>query len=119
MPPTPTHAVATDFILSHATEQDLTRITETVRQRRAALTAIRTASLTTGTPVRIANTEARYLDGLTGTIGQIDGAHATIILDAASTDRLRFTPSYVRFNIPSTATSFDLHGMRLSCCLPI
>ncbi|ABW12005.1 hypothetical protein Franean1_2575 [Parafrankia sp. EAN1pec] len=118
MPTTPTLAVTTDFILSRATEQDLTHITETVKQRQAALATIRTTSLTTGMPVRIANIEARYLDGLTGTLGQIDGEHATIILDAESTDRLRFTPSYMHFDIPSAATSFDLRGMRLSCCLP-
>ncbi len=118
MPTPPTLAVATDFILSHATEQDLTRITETVKQRRAALAAIRTASLTTGTPVRIANIKPRYLDGLTGTIGQIDGTHAMVILDAESTDRLRSTPSNRRFIVPFKETSYDLHGVPLSCCVP-
>ncbi|ORT98459.1 hypothetical protein UK99_01585 [Frankia casuarinae] len=118
MTPTPTLAVATDFILSHATDQDLTRITETVQQRRTALAAIRSASLTTGIPVRIANIKPRYLNGLTGTIRQIDGKHAAIILDAESTDRLRFTPSNKRFPVPSEATSFDLRGVPLSCCLP-
>jgi hypothetical protein len=118
MPTTPTLAVATDFILSHATEQDLTRITEAVKQRRAALAAVRTASLTTGTPVRIANISPRYLNGLTGTLGRIDGKHATVILDAESTDRLRFTPSNKRFDVPFDTASFDLPGVPLSCCLP-
>ncbi|KLL09876.1 MULTISPECIES: hypothetical protein [Protofrankia] len=118
MPMTPTLAVATDFIASHATEQDLTRISATVKQRRAALAAIRTASLTTGTPVRITTVKPRSLDGLTGTIGQIDGKHATIILDAASTDRLRVTPTNLRFLVPTGAISVDLHGVPLRCCLP-
>ncbi|MEX5711949.1 hypothetical protein AB1484_27550 [Parafrankia sp. FMc6] len=118
MPTTPTLAVATDFILSHATEQDLNRITETVKQRRTALAAIRSASLTTGTPVRIVNIKPRYLHGLTGTLGPIDGKHVTVTLDAESTDRLRFTPSNKRFPVPYEATSYDVPGVPLSCCLP-
>lgn len=118
MPTEPTLAVATDFILSHASEQDLTHITEAVKQRRVALVAIRTASLTTGTRVRIANIKPLYLDGLTGTICQIDGKHATITLDADSTDRLRFTRSNSQFVVPLVETSFDLPGVPLSCCLP-
>ncbi|MEX5711858.1 hypothetical protein AB1484_27085 [Parafrankia sp. FMc6] len=115
----PTLQSATDFVLSHATDDDLTRLAAAIKQRRTALASIRTATLTTGATVRIANIKPKYLDGLTGRIVQIDGKHATVALDADadSTDRLRYT-SQSRYIMPTEATSFDLRGIPLTCCLP-
>ncbi|KPM52703.1 hypothetical protein E0F15_17770 [Frankia sp. B2] len=115
--PTPTLQSATDFVLSHATEDDLTRLSTSITQRRAALASIRTATLTTGTTVKIANVRPKYLNGLTGSITQIDGKHATITLDTDSTERLRGT-SQTRYFIPLDATTYDVRGIPLSCCLP-
>lgn len=114
---TPTLQSATDFVLSHATDDDLTRLAAAIKQRRPALASIRTATLTTGVAVRIANVKPKYLDGLTGRIAQIDGKHATVALDADSIDRLRYT-SQSRYVVPTEATSFDLRGIPLTCCLP-
>jgi len=118
MTTTPALAVASDFILSHATEEDLTRITETVKQQRTTLAAIRTAALTTGMPVQTAGLSPRYLNGLTGTISRIGGKRARVTLDAESTDRLRLSPTNRRFHVPFDATNYDLTGVPLSCCLP-
>ncbi|MEX5635569.1 hypothetical protein [Parafrankia sp. FMc2] len=113
----PTLQSATDFVLSHSTDDDLTRLAATIKQRRTALASIRTATLTTGATVRIANIKPKFLDGLTGRIVQIDGTHATVALDADSTDRLRHT-SQSRYIMPTETTSFDLRGIPLTCCLP-
>jgi len=114
---TPTLQSATEFVLSHATDDDLNRLFTAIKQRRAALGSIRTATLTTGTTVRLASLTPKYLNGLTGRIAQIDGKRATVALDADSTDRLRYT-SQSRYVVPTDATSFDLRGVPLACCLP-
>jgi Pyruvate/2-oxoacid:ferredoxin oxidoreductase gamma subunit len=113
----PTLQSATDFVLSHASDDDLTRLAAAMKQRRAALGSIRTATLTTGATVRIAGIRPKYLNELTGQIARIDGKHATVTLDADSTDRLRYA-SQSRFVVPTEAASFDLRGVPLTCCLP-
>ncbi len=115
--PTTTLTDATDFIVSRASEEALTQIIEAINQRRKALAAIRTASLVTGSDVRIANIKPHYLNGLTGTIVWIDGKAATVELDTESTDRLRFTPSNKRFVVPSDDSRYELPGVPLACCL--
>ncbi|MCM3883146.1 hypothetical protein [Frankia sp. R82] len=118
--PTPlTLTDATDFILSHASEQDLPQIMEAVKQRHRALAALRTASLTTGTPVRLDRLKPGYLNGLTGILGPIDGKFATVILDADSTKRLRVTSRNKSYVVPSDEARFDLEGVPLVSCLPI
>lgn len=113
----PTLQTAIGFVLSHATDDDLNRLFDAIKQRRAALGAIRAATLTVGTKVKIGKLTPKYLNDLIGTITAIDGKRATVTLDETSTDLLRFTKQN-RFVVPPGSTSYGVPGVPLACCLP-
>jgi hypothetical protein len=118
----PTLQSATEFVLSHATDTDLDRLFQSIKQRRKALAVIRTTSLAVGETVTIAGINPKYLVGLTGVIMEINRtrgtALATVALDARSTEALRYEPKSRRV-IPDAVTSYPLDGIPLVCCRPV
>lgn len=116
MSETPTLAHATEFIVSHATDDDLARVVAAVKQRGKVLAAIRAAAVTVGSAVELRKLTPRHLNGLTGTVVRIEGRHGTVRLDADSTVRLRASQS--RISIPADQPSYDLSGVPLDSCFP-
>ena len=117
-PAPPTLATATEFVLAHATDEDLDRVMSAINQRRSALSAVRSASVKVGTSVRIDKIRPAYLKDLTGKIVRIEREHATIALDEASTERLRNRRG-TRFFIMPDVTSYELSGVHLACCFEV
>ena len=114
----PTLQSAIDFVVVHASADDLARLAAAIRRRHAALTATRTATLTTGVTVRLVAIRPEYLRGLTGRIVEIARERATVALDTDSTERLR-DADQTRCRVPLDATGFEVPGVPLVCCQPI
>lgn len=105
------------FIASEADETDVERLFDALSARRSALRAVRAAAVTIGVKVQIDQISPKYLIGLTGTVTSIKGKRATVTLDEKSTGVLRYAGS--RFSVSPDATSYDLTGVPLSCCVPV
>ena len=79
-------ADATNFILTTATETDLDRVIDAVRDRHRTLGKIRAAAVTVGSTVTTKNLDRKFLVGLAGTVATIRGKFAHLTLDEASTN---------------------------------
>jgi hypothetical protein len=107
----------TDFILSQAQQRDIDAIIEACKQRRRALRDIQAAAISVGDEVTVDRLSPAYLNGLSGTVIQIDKKWCTLRLDTASTDQLRSEPKNKRFPVPREATAYELAGIPLSACV--
>jgi len=115
--PTPTPAQVTAFIASHASYSDLARLGECIAQRHRALDAVTAASAAVGTAVRLHGLKVKYFNGLTGTITELSDTHATVLLDADSTARLRRDGART-LSIPGDSVNYPLTGVPRPCCRP-
>lgn len=79
-----------DFIDGPATTAEILAICCALEKRQERDFATRVAAAKIGCPVTIQDASPDYLDGLTGTIVDVDGEDVTIELDAQSAGFLRF-----------------------------
>ncbi|MEV7123911.1 hypothetical protein [Kitasatospora griseola] len=103
-----------NFILNEATDADLDRVVSALKDRRKALATMRAANVTTGVTATTHNLSPKYLNGLTGTVVEINGKHADLELDADSTDQLRWSRQS-RFAVPADARTYRVRGIPLTC----
>lgn len=115
--PTPTLADVTAFIASHTSYSDLARLGDCIAQRRRALDAVTAANAAVGMPVRLHGLKIKYFNGLTGTITHLSDTHATVLLDADSTARLRRDGART-LSIPGDSVNHPLTGVPRPCCRP-
>ncbi|MGI5255677.1 hypothetical protein [Actinacidiphila glaucinigra] len=113
-PPTTTLADVTRYIAAHATEEDITRLHTVIRERTNALRAQAAASITTGVAVKIVDIRPAALKECKGTVKSIDGKHASVELDEASTIDLRFA-NLKRLRVPDDVKRHTVTGIPLSC----
>lgn len=106
---------ATEFVLSHASREDLSRIGEAIKQRRVILGTIAAASVATGSSVRLDGLSPKYLNGLTGTVKTLDAKSAAVELDETSTEKLRWD-GFRKYTVPDDTKRYLLRGVPLSCC---
>lgn len=111
--PAPSLSDALNFILTGASNEDLSRVIEAIKNRRTILSTINAAAVTVGAAVKLDGLSPKYLNGLTGTVASISGRSATITLDARSTTDLRWNGRR-RFFIAEGATEYPLGGIPLS-----
>ena len=108
------------FIVSEATDGELDRITDAIRQRQRALRALRAATVSVGAQVRIRGLSPKYLNGLEGVVESITKSSGNVRLSKMSTARLRGTTksstSRTRFYIRDDEEHYLLAGVPLSCC---
>lgn len=97
--------------IADAGHDELAQIQAAVKERRRALSA----ALRSDTPVHLQGLRPQYLNGLTGELQSIAGTRGTVLLDEASTARLRLYGAR-RFHIPSSTTRYPLTGVPLTCC---
>jgi hypothetical protein len=109
----PTLTDALNFILSSASNEDLSRVIDGVKSRRGILATLNAASVTVGASVKLDGLSPKYLNGLTGTVASTNGRSATITLDARSATNLRWY-GRKRFFINEGATEYPLSGIPLS-----
>jgi len=107
-----------EFIDTLTEERQLDSIQTALNDRRKTLRARRAASVQIGDLVEIANITPKTLSGLTGTVQSIKGKYATVLLDAKSTTKLRFSRIRQSRLVASTAENHPLDGIPLSCCVP-
>lgn len=105
------------FIGADATEEDLERIHEVARDRRAVLGAQRAAAVRRDAQVQLYGLQPKYLNGLTGTVVDTGGSRASVRLDAESTAELRIS-GIRRFSISRDEETFVLEGVPKKCCVP-
>lgn len=101
------------FILTEASEADVSRIFAACRQRTATLRTVAAAAVQVGMATRLDDLSPKYLNGLTGTVTSIKGARCTVELDERSTTRLRYAGRR-RFYIPEDAAHYSLTGVPTS-----
>ena len=104
----------TAHIAAHATEGDLDRILEVLKERRKTLASMAAAAVTVGAAVEIVNITPAAYKGKRGTVESIDGAHAAVKLDADSTEELRWARSR-RVNVPNGVKEWTVPGIPLTC----
>ncbi|MFJ3714092.1 MULTISPECIES: hypothetical protein [unclassified Streptomyces] len=102
------------YITLHADETDIDRIYAAAKERGRTLRNIRAAAVTKGVDVTIAGIRPAYLNGLSGTVTELEQKRTqtvvTVRLDAESTDLLRAH----RYVPPSQARG--LLRIPASCC---
>ena len=108
------HYPVTAHIAAHATEGDLDRILEVLKERRKTLASMAAAAVTVGAAVEIVNITPSAYKGKRGTVESIDGAHAAVKLDADSTEELRWARSR-RVNVPHGVKEWTVPGIPLTC----
>ena len=108
------------FIVSEATDGELDRITDAIRQRQRALRALRAATVSVGAQVRIRGLSPKYLNGLEGVVESITKSSGDVRLSRVSTARLRVRMAAAtfrgRFYIRADEEHYLLTRVPLSCC---
>lgn len=104
-----------EFIHGQANETDLDNIFDAYRSRTKVLREKRALSVSPGKEVVVTGVSPKYLNGLRGTVEEVDGKCASVRLDEASTRRLRASGSR-RFFIPDDETNYVLTGLPKSTC---
>lgn len=113
-----------EWILSYATEEDLDRIFDALKQRRKILATTVAASLMPGDKVTIVNIRPKIYEGLTGTFTGRAGreTRCAVMLDEASTRKLRrynlTAKSFPDRSIPEDAKEYLLTGMPIQSLRP-
>ncbi|MFJ5218791.1 hypothetical protein ACIP98_29235 [Streptomyces sp. NPDC088354] len=95
----------TAHIAAHASEADLTRIGEVIKDRRKALGAIAAAKVTVGAEVEIVNLSPADYNGKRATVRSITQGAATLQFNTESTSELRFARSR-KINVPDGVTEW-------------
>ena len=112
-----------DYIASSATTEDIDRIREFTKNRSRVLRDIRAADVSVGQVVTLQDINPKAMDGMIGTVTKIESGRgkrrATVTLDEASTQRLRFARTQFSTQIPAGATEFPIEGVPLTCCVPL
>lgn len=106
------------YLAQHASLPEIEQAITAATARRTSLRSAVATTLTVGRTVRMDRIATKYLNGLSGEITLVDGKHATVRLDAASTLRLRMARQR-RFIVPQDATGFPVSGIPLVCLDPI
>lgn len=81
------------FIVTQATQEDLTRIYEACRVRNDSLARTTAILLRKGDKVRLVNIRPKYLSGLEGTVELVKGKTATILFTERLPGRYSFQNS--------------------------
>lgn len=106
------------YIIDKADESDLDTLTLSIRRRRDALRAVAAAAVTVGASVTIRDVSPKYLNGLTGTVTNIETRArkqiASVELDRESTRRLALSSTKYAYLIDHR--SYELSGVPLACC---
>lgn len=105
-------------IVLNADEDDLTRIIQTVKDRRKVLASARAADVQIGASCTLTGLSPKYLNGLTGVVvrdpnGRSGTRAYACKLDEESTKRLRGQGT--RFFIPEATTEYVLPGVPMQC----
>jgi hypothetical protein len=112
-----------EFVYTDATLADIERIHVATSARIKTLRAVRAASVEVGTLGKIVNIKPKALSGLVGTVTAIEGSggkqYATVLLDGASTNALRYARTKHAARILPGATEYSLGGIPLSCVEPL
>ena len=107
------------FIIN-ATDDELDRIADAIRQRQRALRALQAAAVSVGAQVRLKGLSPKYLNGLEGVVESIAKSSCNIRLSKLSTARLRVTTKsstfHTRFYIRDDEEHYLLTRVPLSCC---
>lgn len=111
---TSTFSLALEYVRNHAGNTELEVIFDAASARREELQQIEAAKLTVGATVTIDGVSPKYLNGLSGTIDSLHGSRAGVMLDAASTARLRSASK--RYYVPTDVDQFLLSGIPKVCC---
>lgn len=111
--PAPSLTDALTFILTSASNEDISRVIDGIKSRRSILATINAASVAIGEKVKLDGLKPKYLNGLTGTVESISGRSATVKLDARSTQELRWSGRRTHF-IEADATEYPVRGLPLS-----
>ena len=105
-----------DYILNDATDRDMERILVAYNTRSKHLRAVRAAKVEVGSTVMIDKITPKALVGLVGEVVKIDGAHAHVRLDKASTTTLANSRIKMSRFVPRGADHYVVTGVPLSCC---
>jgi hypothetical protein len=110
-----TLASVMDWILSHSSEDDLEAVINCVKQRRKSLATMASMSLAPGAKVMIINIRPKVWEGLTGTFVEREGrgSRGSVMLDEASTQRLRRLDPIKFHGVPKDAKEYLVNGMPL------
>ncbi|MER5952065.1 hypothetical protein ABT127_39115 [Streptomyces sp. NPDC001904] len=104
----------TEFIGAHATEDDITRVIEVIKQRRKTLTQIAASSIVVGMSVQVVNIKPAALKGERGTVTTITRGSATVKFTKESTESLRWARSS-RIDVPQGVEELEMDGIPLGC----
>lgn len=104
----------TAWIAANASEPDVQRIREVMKQRTQALAAQAAAVITVGAEVTVVNISPAALKGTSGTVESIQGKFATVKFDEESTAQLLLARSR-RINVPPDVKQYSMPGIPLVC----
>ncbi|WP_326693374.1 MULTISPECIES: hypothetical protein [unclassified Streptomyces] len=113
----PTLTDAVSYITQAATQDDLSRVGDAIRERHKTLDAIRAAAVNEGTAVCLTRIKPKFLNGLKGEVVKVSQGRGitrvTVQLTAESTRELRFNkPGWV----PQGVERYELGGVPASSC---
>lgn len=111
---------ALNWILSESTEEDLEKIIEAIKQRRARLASVAMSQLKLGQNVTIGQITPKILTGMTGTIRAFStrGNRCTILLDEKCTKELLALGYGRRFWIPEGTERAEIDKMPMQVLVP-
>ncbi|MGA5819809.1 hypothetical protein ACPC54_18355 [Kitasatospora sp. NPDC094028] len=106
---------AVDYLTTRATREDLAALETAAEIRRKSLRAERAAAITKGMTVELEKLSTKYLNGLTGSVEEIQRPRtgeprAVVRLDAESFETLKLYKY-----LPPTAKHYDVR-VPLGCC---
>lgn len=117
---TTTYADVIEYITNHASYAEIDQITQVSRNRFMALGRAQAATLAIGDEVTMHNISPKYLQGLTGTVEEIDTRTEMIAirLDAVSTTKLQNNGRQRRYFISPLETNYLLTGIPMVTTRP-
>ncbi|MCX4515900.1 hypothetical protein OHA27_37925 [Streptomyces sp. NBC_01619] len=104
----------TAHIAANASEADMSRIIEVIKERRKTLATMAAAAVTVGATVEVVNIRPAAYKGMRGTVERITGNTATIKFDADSTEQLRWARNK-QISVPDAVTEWTTSGFPLTC----
>lgn len=109
-----------EYITNHASVPEIEQIAQVSQKRFMALGRAQAATLAIGDEVIVHNVSPKYLQGLAGTVEEIDTPKERIAirLDALSTAKLRSNGRQRRFIISPQETNYLLTGMPIAAIRP-
>lgn len=101
-------------VTAHATEADIDRIIDVLKERRKTLASMAAAAVTVGATVEVVNLRPADYKGKRGTVVTITGNTASVKFNAESTEELRWSRSQ-KINVPDGVTEWTANGFPLTC----